>query len=67
MATRKKAPKGKRPVLHSQAKLEAKGNETWDSLTSEGEEASSVDPPGMSSKPGSAQTSGPSTLSSGGL
>ncbi|RXN24941.1 UPF0160 mitochondrial-like protein [Labeo rohita] len=67
MATRKKAPKSRRPGLRSQAKLEAKGDETWDSLTSEGEEASSVEPPGASSKPGPGQTSGPSTLPSGGL
>lgn len=63
MANRRKAPKGKRPGLRSQAKLEAKGDKTWNILTSEGEEASSVEPPGASITPGSSQTGGPSTMS----
>ncbi|XP_026094089.1 uncharacterized protein LOC113066406 [Carassius auratus] len=67
MASRKKAPKGKRPGLRSQVKWVVKGEETGDSLTSEGEEASWVDPPESSSKPGLAPTGGPSTVPSGGL
>lgn len=53
----RESTKGKRPGLRSQAKLEAKVDKTWDSLTLEGEEAS-VELP-VSSKSSASQTSRP--------
>ncbi len=61
MATRKKAPKGKRPGLRSQAKDAFKEDVAWDTLGTSSEEEASVGLPGAQSEPG------PSHSSEGGM